>query len=216
MNLLESCRDFGVNKFVLASSSSLYGKGHATPNREDSDTNNPLSPYAASKKGAEVLCHSYHHLYGIDITVFRYFTVYGPASRPDMSLFRFMKWITEGQTVKVFGDGRQTRDFTYVEDIAAGTIAGLRPLGYEVINLGSDKPIVLYDAITLLEELIGREANIDFHPPQPCDIPASWADIGKARRLLDWRPLSTFREGMASMVRWYQENRSWAKMIRTD
>lgn len=216
LNLLEMCREYEVRKFVLASSSSLYGKGNPIPCREDADTNRPLSPYAASKKGAEALCHSYHHLHGIDITVFRYFTVYGPASRPDMSLFRFMKWITDGQKVRVFGDGSQTRDFTYVEDIAAGTIAGLRPLGFEVINLGSDKPIVLRDAISLLEELIGHKASIDFQPPQPCDIPASWASIEKARRLLDWRPLSTFRAGMTSMVEWYKMNRSWVGAIRLD
>ena len=216
LNLLELCREFEVKKFVIASSSSLYGKDNPSPFRENMDTDHPLSPYAASKKAAESLCYSYHHLYGIDMTVFRYFTVYGPAGRPDMSLFRFVQWISEGRPVKVFGDGRQSRDFTYVEDIARGTIAGLRPMGFEVINLGSDKPVILMDAIRLIEEMIGRKALLEFRPLHPSDVPATWADIKKAKQLLSWHPQVTFHEGVRSLVKWYQDNREWASEIKTD
>lgn len=215
LNLLEMCREFGVGKFVLASTSSLYGANNPRPFREDADTSRPLSPYAATKKGAEALCYTYHYLYDIDVTVFRYFTVYGPAGRPDMSLFRFTQWISEGHPVTVYGDGQQSRDFTYVDDIARGTIAGLRPLGYEVINLGSDEPIVLMDAICLVEDLTGKEANLDFRPRHPADILATRADIGTAERVLGWRPQIPFRDGVAQLVAWYQENRGWAKDIVT-
>jgi nucleoside-diphosphate-sugar epimerase len=223
LNLLELCRDYGVPKFVLASTSSLYGRHNPMPYREDADTNHPLSPYAASKKAAEALCYTYHYLYGIDVTVFRYFTVYGPAGRPDMSLFRFVQWISEGRPVIVYGDGSQSRDFTYVDDSARGTIAGIKPLGYEVINLGSDQPVVLLDAIRLVETLVGRKAALDFRPRHPADVSATWADISKAERLLaprpdsapGWRPQATFAEGVGALVRWYEANRTWAKDVAT-
>jgi UDP-glucuronate 4-epimerase len=216
LNMLELCREFDVKKFVLASTSSVYGKNNSMPLREDADTDHPLSPYAASKKAAEALCYTYHYLYEIDVTVFRYFTVYGPAGRPDMSPFRFVQWIHEGKPVTVYGDGRQSRDFTNVEDIARGTIAGLRPLGFEVINLGSDKPVVLMDAIRLIEKTIGRGALLEFKPLHPSDVSATWADIGKAKYLLDWRPSVDFKDGVAALVNWYRENRKWAKEIATN
>jgi nucleoside-diphosphate-sugar epimerase len=184
------------------------------PFREDAPTH-ALSPYAASKKGAEALCHSYHFLYGIDITVLRYFTVYGPAGRPDMSLFRFVQWISEGQEVMVFGDGQQSRDFTYVDDIARGTIQALRPLGYQTINLGSDQPIVLLDAIRLIEELVGKEAKLEFRPRHPADVLATWADITKAAELLEWAPQHDFKAGLKALVLWYQANRAWASQVTT-
>ena len=217
LNLLELCREFGVPKFVLASTSSLYGANNALPFSEEANTDGPLSPYAASKKGAESLCHSYHHLYGIDVTIFRFFTVYGPAGRPDMSAFRFVQWISEGKPVLVYGDGKQSsRDYTYLEDIARGVIAGLKPLKYEVINLGSDSPIVLIDTIELIEALVGKRAELSHHPFHPADVRATWADIRKAEKLLGWQPQVTFREGIAALVEWYQTNREWAKNIRTD
>jgi UDP-glucuronate 4-epimerase len=224
LNLLELCRDSGVPKFVLSSTSSLYGANNPRPFREDANTDGPLSPYAASKKGAEALCYTYHYLYGIDVTVFRYFTVYGPAGRPDMSLFRFVQWISEGRPVTVYGDGQQSRDFTYVDDIARGTIAGLRRLpredgppqgGYEVINLGSDEPVVLMDSIRLVEAIVGRRAQLEFKPRHPADVLATWADISKAGRLLGWRPQTTFQDGVESLVYWYQKNRPWAAGIDT-
>jgi nucleoside-diphosphate-sugar epimerase len=216
LNLLELCREFGVAKFVLASTSSLYGAHNPRPFREDANTDRPLSPYAASKKAAEALCYTYHYLHDLDVTVFRYFTVYGPAGRPDMSPFRFTQWISEGRPVTVYGDGQQSRDFTYVDDIARGTIAGLKPLGYEVINLGSDEPVVLMDFIRLVEELAGQEANLVFQPRHPADMDATWADIGKAEQLLGWRPQVRFAEGVRRMVDWYGDNREWAGEIITD
>jgi nucleoside-diphosphate-sugar epimerase len=215
LNLLELCRAFGVKKFVLASTSSLYGVSNSRPFREDANTDAPLSPYAASKKGAEVLCHTYHYLYGLDISVPRYFTVYGPAGRPDMSLFRFVQWISEGRELRLFGDGSQSRDFTYVDDIARGTIAALKPLGYEVINLGSDSPVVLKDAIELVEQLLNRKAKIITRPRHPADVLATWADISKAEKFLGWCPKTSFRDGIENLVHWYRENRDWASQIAT-
>ena len=214
LNLLELCKEFGVNKFVLSSTSSLYGKDNHMPYREDANTDRPLSPYAASKKSAEALCYTYHYLYEIDVTVFRYFTVYGRAGRPDMSLFRFVKWISEGEPVVVFGNGQQKRDFTYVDDIARGTILGLKPLGYEVINLGSDTPVVLMDAIRLIERLTGREANLVSKPRHPADVLATWADIGKAEQLLGWRPRVRFEEGVERLVMWYTAQNDWASTVK--
>ena len=216
LNLLELCREFGIKKFVLASTSSLYGANNLAPFREEANTSNPLSPYAASKKAAEALCSTYHYLYQIDMTVLRYFTVYGPAGRPDMSLFRFVQWISEGQPVIVYGDGQQSRDFTYVDDIASGTVAGLKPVGYEVINLGSDRPVVLNDAIRLVEQLVDRKGRIEFKPRHPADVLATWADIGKAGQLLDWRPRTKFEDGVARLVDWYRENRAWTKDLSTE
>lgn len=215
LNLLDACVRHGIGKFVLASTSSLYGADNPRPYSEEANTDRPLSPYAASKKGAEALCYTYHYLYGIDVTVVRYFTVYGPAGRPDMSLFRFVQWISEGRPVLVFGDGRQERDFTFVDDIARGTIAGIAPLGYEIVNLGSDEPVVLADAVALVEELTGKRAAIRSEPRHPADVLATWADIGKAERVLGWRPRTRFREGVEQLVHWYEENRSWASEIRT-
>jgi len=216
LNLLQECVEAGVKKFVLASTSSLYGGDHPQPYAETLPTERPLSPYAASKKAAEVMCFTYHYLYGIDVTVLRYFTVYGPAGRPDMSLFRFVQWISEAKPVTVFGDGSQSRDFTFVDDVARGTIAGLKPLGYEIINLGSDEPVVLADAIRLIEQLTGRTATLRHVPRHPADVLATWADIGKAERLLDWRPAYDFKKGVAALVDWYRENEGWAREVRTD
>ncbi len=215
LNLLDLCREFGVKKFVLASTSSLYGANNSLPFREDANTDGPLSPYAASKKSAEALCYSYHYLYGIDITVLRYFTVYGPAGRPDMSMFRFVQWISEGRPVIVFGDGHQARDFTYVDDIARGTVAALRLTDYQVINLGSDKPIELNDAIQLVEQLIERRADFRHQPRHAADVLATWADISKAEKLLTWRPQTPFTDGVARLYQWYRENRDWASQIAT-
>lgn len=216
LNLLELCREYGVKKFVLASTSSLYGASNPLPFREDANTNGPLSPYAASKKAAEALCFTYHYLYGIDVTVLRYFTVYGPAGRPDMSLFRFVQWISEGHPVTVYGDGTQSRDFTYVDDIARGTAAALKPVGFDVINLGSDDPVVLADAIKIIEDLLCQKAKIEYKPRHAADVLATWADITKAKRILGWQPQTRFEKGVKRLVAWYRDNRTWAKEIRTD
>ena len=209
LNLLELCRAQGIPKLVLASTSSLYGNGER-PFREDQATDCPLSPYAASKKAAEVLAWTYHHLYTLDVSVLRYFTVYGPAGRPDMSVFRFIRWIAEDTPIALFGDGSQERDFTYIDDIARGTVAALQPIGYEVINLGSDRPVPVSEVIALLEEQLGRAARIDRRPAHPADALATWADIAKARRLLGWAPQTPLADGLRAAVSWYLQNRDWA------
>lgn len=216
LNLLEMCRRFGVKKFVLASTSSLYGKEHPTPYREEMNTDHQLSPYAATKKAAEAMAYTYHFLHGLDVSVLRYFTVYGPAGRPDMTPLRFMQRIREGRPIVIFGDGSQSRDFTYVDDIARGTIAALRPVGYEAFNLGSDEPLKLSEMVGLIEELTGQKAKIDYRPWHPADMMATWADITKARKMLGWAPKTSFRDGLASLAKWYEENRSWAREIDTD
>ena len=215
LNLLEMCKEHEVPKLVLASTSSLYGASNEQPYREDAATDGPLSPYAASKKAAEALCYTYHYLYGLDVTVPRYFTVYGPAGRPDMSLFRFVKWIFEGQPVTVYGDGNQSRDFTYIDDIARGTVACLKPTGYEIVNLGSDRPVVLMENIRLIERLVNKTAKIRFEPRHPADVLATWADISKARRLLGWSPQTDIEDGTGNLVQWYRDNREWARNVAT-
>lgn len=207
LNLLEACRRHGVRKFVLASTSSLYGGHNPIPFAEDADTNRPLSPYAASKKGAEAIAFTYHHLHGIDVSVLRYFTVYGPAGRPDMSVFRFMRMIAEGEPITVFGDGSQQRDFSYVDDIARGTVAALRPMGFEMINLGGDRPIRLDYVIEQIGKLVGRLPEIRYAPAHPADVPATWANVEKAARLLDWKPEISLEEGLRRTAEWYRENR---------
>jgi nucleoside-diphosphate-sugar epimerase len=216
LNVLEMCREFGVKKFVLASTSSLYGKEHPTPYREEMNTDRQLSPYAATKKAAEAMAYTYHFLHGIDVSVLRYFTVYGPAGRPDMTPLRFMQRIREGRTITVFGDGSQSRDFTYVDDIACGTIAALRPVGHEIFNLGSDEPVKLSALIGLVEELTGEKARVQYRPWHPADMAVTWADISKARKMLGWSPQTDFREGMKQLAAWYEENRAWAREIDTD
>lgn len=213
LNLLELCRETGVPKFVLASTSSLYGENER-PFREDQPTDRPLSPYAASKKAAEALCYTYHHLHGLDVTVLRYFTVYGPAGRPDMSIFRFIRWIAEGEPLVLYGDGSQERDFTFVDDIARGTILALRPVGYEIINLGSDRPVSLRQVIALVEGFLGKAAKVTYHSRHPADVPATWADISKARRLLGWEPRTTLEDGLQRAVQWYLENQNWTREVR--
>jgi UDP-glucuronate 4-epimerase len=213
LNLLEMCRTWEIPKFILASSSGVYGENPPLPTPENADTSRPLQPYAASKKAAEVVAYAFHHLYHIDVTVFRYFTVYGPAGRPELALFRFVQWISEGHPVLITGDGSQSRGFTYLDDIARGTILGLKPLGYEIINLGGHETISINDLVTLLEKKIGKKANRQFLPRHPADVSISWADISKANRLLQWVPQVTLDEGVTKLVEWYRAERSWAKDI---
>jgi len=213
LNLLELCKEYGVKKFVLASTSSLYA-GQKMPFNEDLPVNTPISPYAASKKSAEVLCYTYHYLYGIDVSIVRYFTVYGPAGRPDMSVFRFIKWILEDKPLEVFGDGSQSRDFTYVDDIAEGTILATRPLGYEIINLGNNRPHSLMEMIGLIERYTGKKARFEMRDFHKADMKATWADIGKAKSLLGWEPKVSLEEGIKRTVEWTLENWSWIKDVR--
>ena len=215
LNILEECVRRKAGGFVLASTSSLYGASSPMPFREDANTDSVLSPYAASKKAAEVLARTYHLARGLNVTVLRYFTVYGPAGRPDMSVFRFVQKIAEGRPITVYGDGNQERDFTYVDDIARGTIAALGCKGFDVFNLGSDRPLKVNRVIELVEARVGAKASIERQPPHPADVPATWADISKARRLLGWKPATSFEVGVDAAVKWYLDNRSWARDIQT-
>jgi len=215
LHLLELCRAQAIPKFVQASTSSLYGAHNARPFREDADISRPLSPYAATKGAAELLCHSFHALHGLDVTILRYFTVFGPAGRPEMSIFRFIQWVEEGRPVVLYGDGQQERDFTYVDDIVRGTLAALRPLGFEVINLGSDRPIALSTLLRTIEQLTGKRALIDTRPEAPGDVRATWADISKAGTLLGWEPRVDLEAGLRACLDWYRAERGWASSIAT-
>jgi len=213
LNLLECMRASRCNKLVLASTSSLYA-GQSMPFVEDLAVNEPLSPYAASKKAGELMAYSYYKLYGVDVSVVRYFTVFGPAGRPDMSIFRFIKWIDDGETIQMFGDGSQSRDFTYVDDIARGSVAAIQDVGYEIINLGGGRnPITLNAIIARLEFLLGKKAKIDHKPFHIADIKETWADIDKAKKLLGWEPRVSLDEGLEKSVQWYVDNRKWLKDI---
>ena len=198
---------------VLASTSSLYA-GQPMPFSETLPVNEPLSPYAASKKAAELLAFSYHKLYDLDVSVVRYFTVFGPAGRPDMSIFRFIKWIDEEVPIELFGDGSQSRDFTYVDDIASGSLAAMKRVGYEIFNLGGGRnPVSLNHIIGSLEELLGKSARINHQPFHIADIKETWAEIDKAERMLGWTPSTSLEDGLMKCVEWYLENKKWVKGI---
>jgi len=215
LNMLEVCRQFGCEKFILASTSSIYGENPEYPTPETASSSEPMQPYAASKKGAEALAHSYHHLYDIDVTVVRYFTVYGPAGRPDLAIFRFVKWIMEGEPIRIYGDGTQSRGFTYVDDIARGTIAALKPLGYEIINLGGHEVVSINGLVELIEELTGKKADVQYGPPNLADMFMNQANVTKAREMLGWNPQVNLSDGISNLIEWYKAERSWAKDILT-
>ena len=215
LNMLEVCRQYGCRKFILASTSSIYGENPEYPTPETASSSEPMQPYAASKKGAEALAHSYHHLHDIDVTVVRYFTVYGPAGRPDLAIFRFVKWIMEGEPIRINGDGKQSRGFTYVDDIARGTIAALRPLGYQIINLGGHEVISINGLVELIEDLTGKRANVQYGPPNLADMFMNQANVTKAKELLGWNPQVNLRQGIGNLIEWYRAERNWAKDILT-
>jgi UDP-glucuronate 4-epimerase len=215
LNMLELCRQTGTKKFIGASTSSIYGEDPPYPTPESASSSYPLQPYAASKKGAEAMAHAYHHLHNIDVTIMRFFTVYGPAGRPDLSIFRFVQWISEGRPVRVNGDGEQSRGFTYIDDIARGIIAALKPLGFEIINLGGHEVITINNLIKLIEDVVGRKAIIQYGPPDPADMRSNWADVTKAGELLGWEPQFNLREGVKRLVDWYNAEREWASKVLT-
>jgi nucleoside-diphosphate-sugar epimerase len=215
LHLLELCRSNGIPKLVLASTSSIYGAEPPYPTPESASSDAPLQPYAASKKAAEVLAHAYHYLHGLDVSVLRFFTVYGPAGRPDLAMFRFCQWIHEDRPVRVNGTGEQSRGFTYLDDIARGTIQALKPVGYQVINLGGHEVITINDLIHLMERIIGKTARVEYGPPNTADMLSNWADVTKARRLLGWEPETSLDEGVRRLVDWYQAERAWARDIIT-
>lgn len=214
VNLLELIKKYKIQKMVLASSSSVYA-GEKLPFSEKMEVNRPLSPYAASKKSSEVYAYTYHYLYGIDISVLRFFTVYGPAGRPDMSIFRFIKWIDEGVPIELFGTGDQSRDFTFIDDIASGVIKSRKKVGYEIFNLGGGKrPITINQLIAEIEKNLGKSAKINYKKANKADMEETQADIRKAKKLLDWQPEISFFEGIKRTVDWYIDNRELVKKIK--
>jgi UDP-glucuronate 4-epimerase len=209
LNLLELAREHGVKQFVFGSSSSVYGMNSKVPFSEDDPIFNPISPYAATKAAGELICHSYAHLYDMRIVCLRFFTVYGARQRPDLAIHKFAKLISAGKPIPVFGDGTTSRDYTYIDDIIAGVRAAIDydQSDYEVINLGESRTVELRELISLLEKALDRHAEVDRQPVQPGDVPRTFADITKARRLLGYNPQTQIEEGIGKFVEWYGENK---------
>jgi len=203
-SLLELARESGVRHFVFASSSSVYGTNPNAPWQEDASVLVPISPYAASKVAAELLGHVYSHLYGIRFISLRLFTVYGPRQRPDLAIHKFARLMLKGKPVPIYGDGSSSRDYTYIDDIVQGVRAAMdySSSDYEIINLGSNKTVSLLEMVRAVEEALGMKARLEFLPPEPGDVPQTWADVEKARRLLGFRPNTPLVEGLRRFARW--------------
>jgi UDP-glucuronate 4-epimerase len=207
VNILEAARATGVTKLTIASSSSVYGVNAKVPFSESDPIFQAISPYAASKLACEALGHVYHHLYGLDITMLRFFTVYGPRQRPDLAITKFASLISAGKPIPIFGDGSTERDYTYIEDIVDGIVAVTeRRLGYEVFNLGESDTVRLDRLIELLELSLGKKAEIQRMPPQPGDVPRTFADISKAQRLLGYKPHTKIQQGIPKFIEWFRQN----------
>jgi len=208
MVLLEACREFGVAKFLFASSSSIYGIANRVPFSEEDSLHLPISPYAATKIAGEKICYTYSHLYGLQVVCLRFFTVYGPRQRPDLAIRKFTEMIDRGEPIPVFGDGSSGRDYTYIDDIVQGLIAALQlDCSYEVFNLGNAHPIDLTTVIQTLENHLGKEARIRRLPLQPGDVPITYADISKAIKVLGYAPTTPFAHGIEKVVSWYQDRK---------
>jgi UDP-glucuronate 4-epimerase len=206
LNLLELARQHPVDNFVFASSSSVYGNNKKLPFSVEDRVDSPISLYAVTKKSNELMAHAYHHLFGIPLTGLRYFTVYGPWGRPDMALFIFTRAILEGRPIDIYNYGKMRRDFTYIDDIVAGTVSALQhPFGYELFNLGNSKTVALMELITIIEEELGIEAKKRFQPLQPGDVPETYADIETARTLLGFEPKTSIRTGVRKFISWYRQ-----------
>ena len=204
--LMEVARRRGNASFVMASSSSVYGDSVNDAFTEEDSVDNPVSPYAASKKACELLAYTYHHLYKMNIACLRFFTVYGPSGRPDMAPFKFVDWIYRGKEIQQFGDGSSERDYTYIEDIVDGVIRSMdRPAGYQVYNLGNGSPISLVKFIDLAQQAVGIPAKIKILPMQPGDVQRTCADISKARTMLGYNPKTPFETGLQATAKWYCE-----------
>jgi UDP-glucuronate 4-epimerase len=208
LNLLELAREYQVPHFIFASSSSVYGNQKKVPFSETDPVNQPVSPYAATKKAGEMLCYTYAHLYNIKTTCLRFFTVYGPAGRPDMAPYLFTKAILEGKLINKFGDGTTKRDYTYIDDIVAGILAVVKKqFEFEIFNLGNNQPVSLNEFIGLLEKITGKKAKINQMGMQPGDVEITYADIEKAQKLLGYEPRTSFKDGLTQFVQWYRMNR---------
>ena len=208
LNLLELAREHGVRQFVFGSSSSVYGENEKVPFAEEDKVDEPISPYAATKGAGELLCHTYSHLFGLRCVALRFFTVYGARQRPDLAIHKFARLISKGEPIPVFGDGTTRRDYTYVDDIIAGVRAAMdyEASDYEVFNLGESRTVELRELIALIEKELGREAVIDRKPLQPGDVPQTFADISKARRMLGYDPRTPIEEGIRRFVEWFKGN----------
>ena len=204
MNLLEACKKNKVGRFVFASSSSVYGNNPKVPFGEGDPVDNPISPYAATKKAGELLGYTYHHLHGMDIACLRYFTVYGPRQRPEMAIHQFTHLIHQGKKITLFGRGTSERDYTYIDDAVEGTVLALsRRHGYEIYNIGESQTISLSSLVQAIEELLGKKATIESLPEQPGDVDRTYADIRKAEEKLGYRPRVKIKEGLARFIQWY-------------
>ncbi|MFH1719223.1 MAG: GDP-mannose 4,6-dehydratase [Planctomycetota bacterium] len=207
MVLLEAARKHKVPKFIFASSSSVYGNNEKVPFSEDDNVDFPVSPYAATKKAGELICHTYHHLYGMSVTCLRFFTVYGPRQRPDLAIHKFAKLIERNKPIPVFGDGSMMRDFTYIDDVIAGTVAAIeRCDGFNIYNLGESEPITVNDLVAEIENALGRKTVKEYLPPQPGDVERTFADIGKAARDLGYRPSTPIRAGLTKFAAWLRQS----------
>jgi UDP-glucuronate 4-epimerase len=206
INLLEACKNNNINKLIFASSSSVYGGNEKVPFSETDRVDHPVSPYAATKKAGELICHTYHDLYGISIFCFRFFTVYGPRQRPEMAIHKFTRKILGGETIEVYGDGTSSRDYTYIGDIINGIENSLEVLdGYQVFNLGNSSSVKIIDLIRKLEEASGEKADIKFTDSQPGDVFRTFADIEKAKKMLKYKPETNIDKGLEVFIKWYKE-----------
>lgn len=206
MNLLEMARQHHIAKFIFGSTSSVYGENRKVPFSEDDPVDNPISPYAATKKACELICYTYHHLHGLPVTCLRFFTVYGPRQRPDMAIHKFTQLIATGQKVPMFGDGTTKRDYTYVADIIDGVCRALAHCaGYHIYNLGESQTIELHQLIALIAKNLGKEARIERLPLQPGDVPITYADVTRAQRELGYQPRVNIETGVYHFVEWFKE-----------
>lgn len=207
INMLELSREFKVGNFVFGSSSSVYGANKKVPFAETDPVNSPISPYAATKRAGELMCATYHHLYSLNISCMRFFTVYGPRGRPDMAPYKFTKAIIEGKEITMYGDGTTKRDYTYIDDIVSGIIAALdKNYPFEIFNLGNSKTVSLKQFIETIERAVGKKAKIKKMPLQPGDVTITYADVTKSRKLLGYDPKTSIDEGIRNFVEWYRES----------
>jgi UDP-glucuronate 4-epimerase len=205
MNVLAVCSEKNVSRLIFGSSSSVYGMSAQPPFSEDDPAARPISPYAATKRAAELMCFTHHHLHGLPITCLRFFTVYGPRQRPDMAIHQFTRRIDRGERITLFGDGTSARDYTYVDDIIDGVMASLSlASGFDIINLGGAETTQLRELVSLVEKALGKRAQIEWLPDQPGDVAVTFADVSKARRLLGYAPKVKVPEGVARFVEWYR------------
>ena len=208
MNLLESAKENNLPGFIFASSSSVYGNNKKVPFSETDNVDNPVSPYAATKKACELICHTYHYLYNLNISCLRFFTVYGPRQRPEMAIHKFTRLIDQGKPVPMFGDGSSRRDYTYVDDIADGVLKAIDyNAEFEIFNIGESRTTELRKLIELIEKSLGKKANIEQLPDQPGDVQITYADITKSKKILGYDPRTQVEEGVQKFVEWYIENR---------